>query len=213
MERNFEMEESFDSIVRKYYNRLREPFVRKLTRQYPSMRLDTAKDIYQEAFMAVQDNIQRGKVRPSTDWNAYILAIGLNMASKEQRHGGITYQFGTVYDEDKEDGNNRLARKVEDIIKNMPEEEAALCNNPEVLSRLNNELEHTPDPCSKIVRLFYYTDASMEDIAKETGLKNAQTAKAKKSQCMTDLINRVIEALRRAGFDVTPKKRNCNGKN
>lgn len=84
------MEENFEYIVRKYYNRLREPFLRKLTRQYPSMRLD---------------------------------------------------------------------------------------------------------------------------IAEETGLKNAQTAKAKKSQCMTDLINRVTEALRRAGFDVIPKKRNRNGMN
>ena len=207
------MEENFEDIVRKYYNRLREPFVRKLTRQYPSMRLDAAEDLYQEAFIAVQDNIQRGKVRPDTDWNAYILTIGLNMASKEQRHGGITDPVGTMYDDDKEDGNNRLARKVEEIIKEMPEEEAALCNNPEVLSRLGNELDHTPEPCGKIIRLFYYTDATMEDIAEETGLKNAQTAKAKKSQCMTDLINRVTEALRRAGFDVTPKKRNRNGKN
>ena len=207
------MEETFEQIVRKYYNRLREPFLRKLTRQIPSMRLDTAEDLYQEAFIAVQDNIHRGKVRPDTDWNAYILTIGLNMASKEQRHGGITDPFDTMYDDGKEDGNNRLARKVEDIIKEMPEEEAALCNNPEVLSRLGNELEHTPEPCGKIIRLFYYTDATMEDIAEETGLKNAQTAKAKKSQCMTDLINRVTEALRRAGFDVTPKKRNRNGKN
>lgn len=207
------MEENFEDIVRKYYNRLREPFVRKLTRQYPSMRLDAAEDLYQEAFIAVQDNIQRGKVRPDTDWNAYILTIGLNMASKEQHHGGITVPFNAMYDDDKEDGNNRLARKVEEIIKEMPEEEAALCNNPEVLSRLCNELDHTPEPCGKIIRLFYYTDATMEDIAEETGLKNAQTAKAKKSQCMTDLINRVTEALRRAGFDVTPKKRNRNGKN
>ena len=207
------MEENFEDIVRKYYNRLREPFVRKLTRQDPSMRLDTAEDLYQEAFIAVQDNIKRGKVRPDTDWNAYILTIGLNMASKELRHGGITDPFDSMYDDDKEDGNNRLARKVEDIIKEMPEEEAALCNNPEVLSRLGYELDHTPEPCGKIIRLFYYTDATMEDIAEETGLKNAQTAKAKKSQCMTDLINRVTEALHRAGFDVTPKKRNRNGKN
>lgn len=207
------MEENFEDIVRKYYNRFREPFMRKLTRQYPSMRLDTAEDLYQEAFLAVQDNIHRGKVRPNTDWNAYILAIGLNMASKEQRHEGITDSFGIVYDRNMEGDNCSLGRKVEDIIKEMPEEEVSLCNNPEVLSRLGNELAHTPDPCGKIIRLFYYTDATMEDIAEETGLKNAQTAKAKKSQCMSDLINRVTAALRRAGFDVTPKKRNRNGKN
>lgn len=53
----------------------------------------------------------------------------------------------------------------------------------------------------------------MDDIAKEIGYKNAATAKAKKSQCMSDLILRVTRALRKAGFDVTPKKRNYNGKN
>ena len=207
------MEENFEDIVRKYYNRLKEPFVRKLTRQYPSMRLDVAEDFYQEAFIAAQDNIQRGKVRPDTDWNSYILTIGLNMASKEHRKSGHTYAFGAIYDGDRGESDNRLARKVEDIIKEIPEEEAALCNNPEVLSCLGNELNHMPELCGKIIRLFYYADASMEDIAEETGLKNAQTAKAKKSQCMTSLITRLTESLRRAGFDLTPKKRNRNGKN
>lgn len=54
---------------------------------------------------------------------------------------------------------------------------------------------------------------SMDEIAEEIGYRNATTAKAKKSQCMTDLIKRVADALCRAGFDVTPKKRNRNGKN
>ena len=54
---------------------------------------------------------------------------------------------------------------------------------------------------------------SMDEIATKIGYKNATTAKAKKSQCMSDLINRVTCALRNAGFDVKPKKRNRNGKN
>lgn len=184
----------------------------KLTRRYPSMRLDTAEDLYQEAFIAVQENLQRGNVRPNTDWNAYILTIGMNMASKNQRHVGIINTFGLQCD-DKDGGGNRLVRRVEDMIKEMPEEDAALFDNPEVLARLGNELEHTPELCGKIIRLFYYAGYMMEDIAMATGLKNAQTAKVKKSQCMTDLIKRVTEALRSAGFDVTPKKRNRNGKN
>jgi sigma-70 region 2 len=207
------MEENFENIVRKYYNRLREPFMRKLTRQYPSMRLDIAEDLYQDAFLAVQENLQRGKVRENTDWNAYILTIGLNMASKDMRHSGITDSFGESDAQEEEDGIGNLARKVENILKEMPEEEVSLNNDPEVLSRLGSELEHTPDPCGKIITMFYYSDASMDEIAEEVGLKNAQTAKAKKSQCMTDLIRRVTESLRRAGFDVSPKKRNRNGKN
>lgn len=207
------MEDNFEDVVLKYYNRLREPFMRKLTQQYPSMRLDTAKDLYQNAFIAVHDNIQQGKVRPNTDWHAYILTIGLNMASKKMRHSGRTYTFWAASDDDNDGDNGRLLRKVEAILKDMSGEDGALYNNPEVLSHLGNELKHTPEPCGKIIRLFYYSGATMKDIAEETGLKNAQTAKAKKSQCMANLRLRVMDALRRAGFDVTPKKRNGNGKN
>lgn len=80
-------------------------------------------------------------------------------------------------------------------------------------SLLGNELTHTPEPCASIIKLFYYENMSMEEIAEEIGYRNAQTAKAKKSQCMTDLIKRVTDALNRAGFDIKPKKRNRNGKN
>lgn len=204
------MEENFEEIVRKYYNRLREPFMRRLTRQYPSMRLDAAEDLYQEAFLAVQDNIKKGRVRSNIDWDSYILTIGLNMASKEYRRDGITDSYSQS---DEESTTSGTLYRVEVLLKEMPEEETALCNNVEVLSNLGHELSHTPEPCAKIIKLFYYSDASMEEIAEETGLKNAQTAKAKKSQCMSDLIRRVTDALWRAGFDVTPKKRNRNGKN
>lgn len=61
--------------------------------------------------------------------------------------------------------------------------------------------------------MFYYSDMSMDEIAEELGLKNASTAKARKSQCMTDLIKRVTATLQNAGYDVKPKKRNANGKN
>lgn len=208
------MEDDFENIVREYYNKLRDPFMRRLINKYPLMRLETARDLYQETFIAVYNNLRRGRVRPNTDWNAYILTIGLNMASKNMRNSVIMIPYGGGENiEDAEDCSSQIARKVEAILKEMPDEELALCKNPEVLSRLGNELEHTPDPCDKIIRMYYYANATMEEIAAETGLKNAQTAKAQKSQCMTDLIRRVTDALRRAGFDLTPKKRNRNGKN
>lgn len=207
------MEENFDNIVRKYYSRLKEPFLRRLTRKYPEMRLAQAEDLYQEAFLAVQDNIKREKVRPDTNWNAYILTIGMNMASKEQREGGRTTPFGSGIPDDEEDGGNRLLRKVEDIIKDMPEEEVALCKNEEVLSCLADELQHSPGLCEKIIRLYYYGGASTAEIAEETGLKNSRTVISTKNRCMNDLTKRITKALRNAGFDLTPKRRNRNGRN
>ncbi|MDE5957164.1 MAG: sigma-70 family RNA polymerase sigma factor [Muribaculaceae bacterium] len=206
------MEDNFEDIVREYYIRLREPFMRRLTMQFPSMRLGAAEDLYQDAFLAVQANLQRGKVRPDTDWNAYILKIGMNMASKGLRDKTVTVS-GMASPDDEHEQFGDTARRVDAILKELPEEETAFCNNTEVLSLLGNELDHTPEPCATIIRLFYYNDASMEEIAKKTGLKNAQTAKVKKSQCMTDLIKRVTTSLQRSGFDMIPKKRNRNGRN
>ena len=52
----------------------------------------------------------------------------------------------------------------------------------------------------------------MSNIATALNFKNATTAKTKKSMCMTDLINRVDCSFKKAGFNVSPKKRNPNGK-
>lgn len=208
------MEENYEEIVTRYYLRLMEPFLRKLTRKYPSMRLDKAKDIYQDAFIAVQENIQNGRVRENTDWDAYIQTIGFNLASKDYRHEGITESFGSLVEKkDKYDGVNTLGLRVEDILKEMPVEDIAFCKDPVVISTLGDELAHTPDPCAKIIRLFYYCGAKLEEIAEETGYKNATTVKTKKNRCMSDLAHRVTNALRLAGFDVTPKKSNRDGKN
>lgn len=138
------------------------------------------------------------------------MTIGLNLANKAMRRTSVTDHIGD--DEDYE-SHDSVARKVEQAIKDIPEEDLPLSDNMEVQSLLGNELNHTPEPCASIIKLFYYENLSMDEIAEEIGYKNAQTAKAKKSQCMTDLITRVTDALNRAGFDIKPKRRNRNGKN
>lgn len=207
------MEENFEDIVRKYYHQLREPFIRQLTLKYPAMSLGTAEDLYQETFIAVQENIKRDRVRVNTNWNAYILAIGFKKASKamNKEKAETPYDPATVEDQDEENG--RLARRAESILTEQAGEEDTFYKDPEVLSRLGNEIAHIPRICAEIIKLFYYANASMEEIAEETGLKNAKTAKSKKSQCMKGLIQRVTDSLRSAGISNIPLKRNRNGKN
>lgn len=162
--------------------------------------------------MDVQENIQQGRVRQKTDWNSYILKIGFRMASKHYRdHGGISTIYSSPIDEDGDDGD-WLERKVDKIMSEKLQDAPALCNNPEVLKCLAEELERTPEVCRMIIKLFYYNskatdnEASMADIAEDTGLKNAQTAKTRKNQCMNDFVRRLTESLHRAGINITPKK-------
>lgn len=208
------MAQNYEDIVREWYTRLRPEFLRRLTAKYSGLSLYDAENLYQDAFIAVQENLMMGRVKEDTSWSSYIMTIGMNMASKAWRKIGKTDSADEGFDDEDEEGKSSTARKVEDLLKSLPsDDDVPLSQNPEAQSLLGDELTHTPEPCGSIIRLFYYEDLSMEEIAEEIGYKNAQTAKAKKAQCMTDLIKRVTDALRRAGFDVTPKKRNRNGKN
>ena len=209
------MTQNYEDIVREWYTRLRPEFLRRLTAKYSGLSLYDAENLYQDAFIAVQENLMMGRVKEDTSWSSYIMTIGMNMASKARRKIGKTDSADEGFDDEDGKGKSSTARKVEDLLKSLPsdDDDVPLSQNPEAQSLLGDELIHTPEPCGSIIRLFYYEDLSMEEIAEEIGYKNAQTAKAKKAQCMADLIKRVTDALRRAGFDVTPKKRNRNGKN
>lgn len=205
------MAHNYEDIVRDWYNRLRPAFLRRLTQQYPSLTLGDAENLYQDTFIAIYDNLLADRVKQDTSWDSYIMTIGLNLANKAMRKLSITDNIGSEGDD--VNCKNATAHKVESLLKSMPEDEISLSDNLEVQSLLGNELTHTPEPCASIIRYFYYEGMSMDEIADEIGYRNAQTAKAKKSQCMTDLIKRVTDALNRAGFDIKPKKRNRNGKN
>ena len=207
------MAQNYEDIVRDWYLKLQTPFLRQLTSKYPALTIFDAENIYQDTFLAVQNKLLEGRIKEDTSWSSYIMTIGLNMASKAYRKIGKTDSADDGFDNDGEGSKSKTAREVEKLVKNLSEEETPLYENEEALSLLGDELTHTPEPCGSIIRLFYYTNMSMDEIATKIGYKNATTAKAKKSQCMSDLINRVTCALRNAGFDVKPKKRNRNGKN
>lgn len=209
------MAQNYEDIVREWYNRLRPEFLRRLTAKYSGLSLYDAENLYQDTFIAVQENLMKGRVKEDTSWSSYIMTIGMNMASKAWRKLGKTDSVDEGFDDDNEDNYSKTANEVEDKLKTFQESEEIqpLCRDEHVLSLLGGEIQHTPEPCASIIKLFYYKGKSMDEIAEEIGYKNATTAKAKKNQCMNDLIARVSRSLRNAGFEVTPKKRNRNGKN
>lgn len=209
------MAQNYENIVREWYKKLRPKYLECLLSRYPKMHLEVAENLYQDTFIAIQENLMCGRIKENTSWNSYIMTIGLHLANKEMRKLGKTDSISATYDNGEDDDvPNKAARTVENILKALPDkEELPFVKNPEAHSILGNEIAHTPEPCAKIIKLFYYEDLSMTEIAEEIGYKNAATAKAKKNQCMNDLINRIMKPLRQAGFDVVPKKWKRNGKN
>lgn len=194
------MAQNYEDIVRDWYNRLRPEFLRRLTAKYSGLSLYDAENIYQDTFIAIQENLMRGRIKEDTSWSSYIMTIGMNLASKEWRKVGKIDSADKGFDDDEPESNT--ARKVEDYLKTLPdgEDELPLYQNPEAQALLGDELTHTPEPCGSLIILFYYDNLSMDEIAERIGYKNATTAKSKKSQCMKDLIRRVKDSLLRAGI-------------
>ena len=195
------MEHNYEEIVREWYNRLQPEFLRRLTARYSSLTLYDAENLYQDAFIAVQKNIMEGRVRENTSWSSYIMTIGMNLANHEMRGVGITDSIDDGYTDDKGDVISPTAHKVEEKYQELLSlDNASLYSDPEAQALLGEELAHTPEPCNSIIKLYYYSDYSMDEIAEEMGYKNSTTAKSKKSQCMKDLIRRVKTSFSRAGL-------------
>ena len=184
------MKETYEDIVRKWYNKVRPMFVNTLRKRFSQLDYDTIENLYQDAFLAVYENLQAGRVREDTSWSSYIIQIGIYLATKELRHSGIT---DSIYESggDNEEGHQQISRTVELLLSHLTTEDESLYQNVNALSLLGEELNYTPEPCNSIIRLFYYDDMSMEEIAVAVNFKNATTAKSKKSQCMKTLIERV----------------------
>lgn len=210
------MAQNYEDIVREWYNRLRPELLCRLTAKYPALSLYDAENIYQDTFIAVHENLVMGRVKENTSWRSYIMTIGMNLASNVCRKLGKTNSVDEGFDDEENNTNSIMALKVEEKIRELYEEddEDSFFKNVEAISLLGNELKQTPELCRKIIT-FYYSNSgmTMDEIAEEVGLKNANTAKAKKNQCMNAFIERITRVLRNAGFNVTPKKWNRNGKN
>lgn len=197
---------NYEEIVNKWYVKLREPFLRRITYEFRGrLSLDDAENIYQDTILAVHQNLIDGRVKEDTSWSSYIMTIGFNLANKALRGlGGKTDSIDRDSEED-DDSKSGLARKVEQILADIPDEDDVPFNqNPDVKSALADAIIRTHEPCATIIRLFYYDDVTMDEIAEEVRLKgyackDASVAKAKKSQCMNSLIKYLQEGLRRLG--------------
>lgn len=204
------MAETYEDIVRKYYKEMRHRFIDYLMEKYKKskMRQEDAENIYQDIFIAIQENLMLGRIKENTSWSSYIMTLGLNMASKQYRRIGKTDSTDETFDDD-EEKQTMVARKVDELIKSKSEDEPELYNDPEAHAVLGEELTHTPEPCATIIRLTYYSGLSDTEITEEFDRYNsAKAVKAKRWQCMKDLIYRVKKALFNAGIiDDRPENR------
>lgn len=137
---------------------------------------DQAKDIYQEAFLAVWQNIKRNKFIPKNESsiNGYLYTIAKNKWMDVLRSQGykktiITSQLNHF--EIKDEENNGID---DDIL------------NDKRLEGVMLAFKNLGDACKSLLRKFYFEKKSMNLIAEELSIDSAST-RNKKYRCMQKL--------------------------
>lgn len=190
------MNNTYEEIVLQWYNKLQPLFRNTLKKRFEHLSYDAIEDLYQDTFLAVHENSRLGRVKENTSWSAYIIQIGLNLASKQMR---VATKMDSIDQSDlyNEGGQSKIAQRIERLLNQHNAGSDSLFSSATSDEVLGRELGHIPEPCSSIIRLYYYDSLSMNEIATAINFKNATTAKSKKSQCMKTLITRVKEAFSR----------------
>lgn len=193
-----------DPVVWRYVCRnLKAPFIATLKKvtSAASLSADDWEDIFQEACVILMGNVKNGKFeeRAGSTLFSYFVEIGKktmqNAVRKKSRHHPVVEIDGSTH---------RLVfspkdtpETAEEMDKEVTAEEKQTAQN-EFLDRV---FDSVPEDCKRIFKMFYWDHKPMDEIASIFGLRNADSAKTKKTRCMT-LFKNVKDMLLKSGeFD------------
>ena len=147
---------AFAEVVRQRYNSFMPKFINYLCRQYSFLSHSEAMDIYNDVFIAIYNNLQKSRIAPDTNWEAYMLKIGKNMVDKIYRAPKdgriVSLDFDSLFDETPDDTQSRTDRLMDQIssIENTDNP----YEDPELIDALNLAISHLPEKCAMIIRFF-----------------------------------------------------------
>lgn len=166
-----------EAAVLEIYRVHREEFLNWAVARYEVSR-SVAEDIFQDTIISLYDNIRKGKlVTLHSSLKTYIFAIGkyklLNEKAKAGKMGDIPVWEPAEYD------TGHLEILVE-------EDEQEIFRK-----KMHLEFSKLCDDCKKVLRLYYFKQLSMDEIAVAMGYKNSNVAKKKKYECFKKLAERL----------------------
>lgn len=138
--------------------------------------MEQAKDTYQEAFIAVWENVKNNKFTPKnqTALNGYVYTVAKNKwldylkSSRYKKTSAIeTYEY-------------KIESEIDTTVDGYQEEND--CKLEKVVANFNN----IGETCKKLLTVFYYETKSLREIAAEFEITEA-TARNKKYRCLEKL--------------------------
>ena len=139
---------------------------------------DDASDILQEGVITVWNNYKADKISYLyCTLDTYLYAVCRNKWLNELRRRG----------------KSSLKLINEAISEQTPNESEVdfLIENEDKIKVIEKEIFSLGETCQKVLKLFYYENRSMVEIATETGLSGENAAKTKKYKCLQQLKKKV----------------------
>lgn len=200
-----ESDARFIDVVKQKYDEFMPKFINYMCKKFTFLTQAEAQDVYQDVFLSIYDNINNGRVRLDTNWEAYMLKIGSNIVCKNHRSGQL--EIRSIDDlfagnDDFDSTDRRLDNLMAQSQEAFQEEDTDPYSDPELLDILNRRIGEMPEKCMQILRLQYFDNMTMDNIATIMGYANAVTVRNRKSQCMKALAQKVKADARNAGFDL-----------
>lgn len=180
----------YNEIVRGHFERLKPLFVNYLRKNF-RISYDEIMDIYTNVWIDVRDNIRRGRTEKVRSWDSYILNLGWKQACKFVSRQRPTDSI----DDESFDHVAFEQKRLRD-----EEGEKSIYADPELKKVLNSELSYIPDPCNKVLKMYYFDHFSMQQIADTLNYSNASSAKTITQRCRERLRTRVMNTVRRLGI-------------
>ena len=157
-----------EKTIRTFYNDHKNKFV-LFAKRYNINEFDSI-DVYQDAFIALIENVKKGKTDDlKSSLSTYLFCIGKFM----------------IFQKFKKNGQLHIADDVESI-----EVEDDLYSEDDVdlqVRLLQNGLDKLGEQCKKVLQLFYYEEKKLDEIQEQLGYTSKDVLKSQKSRCLKQL--------------------------
>ncbi|MCC5932231.1 MAG: sigma-70 family RNA polymerase sigma factor [Cyclobacteriaceae bacterium] len=162
-----------DEILDKIYKKYRNDFIHWAMQRYNISEHD-AKDVFQFSVIKLYENIVNRRINEfKASVKTYVFAIAKNKISEiRKRNAKWVFQADELI---KDDLYELLDWHAEENYKN------------DLINRLNEVLNRLGKPCSEILKLFYYHNQSLHQMAEILSYKNVDSVKTQKYKCLSRL--------------------------
>lgn len=163
-----------ESAFKKVYEDNRELFL-NFAKKY-SLADEEVLDVYQDAYVALYENIQNGKfVKLKSSISTYLISIGKYKIMERLRKNS------------KQTNNEMLLNRVEEVDIAIEEFDIVYNDLSPEQKLLKKYFERLGEKCKQILKLFYYKQYNIKEIMVEGNYNSENVVKSQKSRCLKTL--------------------------